>query len=201
MVSNPLPEFVDQDGNHVQIDLELEDETSSDPQWMKKIKYRIGAIVIEFNYLERIADDLILEIMNDRTEDPMVWVFLERMTTYSKFDALFKLYDIFSSYVQFSDELLTQKKLIYSELDDIRVKRNLYVHANWYNTIRGDLVENKPKKIKSGSYGRFRKKISIADIDADIQKAIKVQDNLYDFHEEFIQTFHQAKEMIGHPSL
>lgn len=178
---NPLREYLDQEGNPVPIDIEPDDDYVNDPQWLKKVKHRVGAIIVEFNYLEREIDELILELMNDRHEDETVWVFLESMTSLKKIDALSRIYDI-----GFCRSEMPKELIVFSELDDTRQRRNLYVHANWHNTISGELVERKTKRMKSGGYGRFREKISIDDLDTDLRRICKLHDDLFDLHESIL---------------
>lgn len=191
MVNNPLQEYLNEDGNLVLIDIDLDEEIANDPQWLKKIKYRIGSIVIEFNYLERQVDEAILEIMNERAEDERVWVFLEKMTCSSKFEALSKHYDLFLNYSKPPEDLLSKKKKTFQKMEASRMRRNLYVHANWHNTVKGELVEGKTKRLKSGSYGRFREKVSVDHIDKDIEDIIELQYDLDELHEEIFSNFYK----------
>lgn len=189
MIINPLPEYLDQEGKPILVDIEPDEESAADPQWLKKVKHRVGAIIVEYNYLEREIDDGILEIMNERHEDERVWVFLENMSSSRKIDALSRLYDICSHDSEMPVELQDRKKALFDELDDLRQRRNVYVHANWHNTVSGELVEHRTKRMKSGEYARFRQKISIHDLDNDLNRICKLQDTLYDLHEEILEGF------------
>jgi hypothetical protein len=167
----------------------LDLESLKDPQWLKKVRYRIGYIVMEFNYLERQIDEIILGIMNSRAEDERVWIFLESFSADKKIDTLSKLYDNYFTEVKFDEQFKEKKKILFQTLNEIRVNRNIYIHANWMNEFNGDLVEWKTKKVKSGEYGRVHKRISIADLDEDLNRIMNMQVKLYEFHEEITQKF------------
>lgn len=191
---NPLQDYIDNEGEYKWVEFNLDDVSLKDPYWLKKIKYRIGSIVMEFNYLERSIDDYILEIMNDRCEDERVWIFLENLSSANKIDALSKLYDNYFAFADFNyeEQLKTRKIKLFQSLNEARIKRNIYIHSNWLGEFSGELVEHKTKKLKSGEYGRIHKRITIADLDNDIKLIISLQGELYCFDEDFFISFNQA---------
>jgi len=147
---------------------------------------------MEFNYLEREIDDLILEIMNDRAEDERVWMFMENMSSARKIDILSKLYDNYFYYSKLGKELKVKKSNLFEKLSKIRINRNVYIHSNWLNDSNGEFVEYKTKRLKSGEYGRIHKKISINDLDEDLNLIRWLQDELFEFHEEITEKFYRS---------
>ena len=147
---------------------------------------------MEFNYLEREIDDLILEIINDHAEDEKVWIFLESFSADRKIDALSKLYDTYFAMAKFPKHFKEKKRKLFQSLNEVRINRNIYIHANWLNEFNGDLVEWKTKRLKSGEYGHVHKKISIADLDDDLNRIVNIHEELFEFHEEITQRFYNS---------
>lgn len=149
---------------------------------------------MEFNYLEREIDEIILEIMNDRAEDERVWIFLESLSIDKKIDALSKIYDTYFAMEKFEERFIDKKKSLFQRLNEIRINRNIYIHANWLNEYNGDLVEWKTKRLKSGEYGRVHKKISITDLDEDLMRIKKMQLEINGFHKHIVETFYSISK-------
>ena len=156
------------------------------PKWLQKIKHRVGSIVIEFSALEKEIDEQILDIMNERAEDSRIWVFLENMPASRKIHSLFQIYDRMFEHCDVEESTKTNAKSLNHRISELNTKRNLYVHANWLNTI-GEMVEHRTRRLKIGPYGRIRQKISISEIDADIDTMTKIRHELSEFHYETIQ--------------
>ena len=91
-MNNPLPEFLEDENGFTPIDLFWEEDVSEDPNWMRKVTYRVGQIVVEFNSLEQEIDSCILDWMNERGEDARIWAFIEQMPVSKKINALFTIY-------------------------------------------------------------------------------------------------------------
>ena len=193
MPFNPLPEFYcDDNGDYISVDFDFdfESELSDDPDWLHKIKHRVGSIVIEFNALEKEIEDQILDIMNERAEDSRIWVFLENMPASRKINSLFQIYDRMFEHCDVKDATKATAKDLNQRINTLNSKRNLYVHANWLNTV-DELVEHRTRRLKTGTYGRIRKKITLAEIDADIMAMEKMRFELSEYHYEAVQ------EMLG----
>ncbi len=195
--NNPLPEYRDENGTAVPIEavdidvLYEEGEGYPDEQWYDEIYGLIGRFVVRFNSLEDTVEDLILGELNERAEDARVWVFLERMPTKQKIDALLRLYEVnFNrSELLASNPVRLRATNLKRELERINTQRNLYVHANWLNIATDDqrnlLVEHKTKRTRDGYYGRIRRSITIAEMNADIKAVRDIEEGLYEFDEQF----------------
>ena len=186
MPFNPLPEFLHENGDYVSVDLDIDDDLSSDPKWLQKIKHRVGSIVIEFNALEKEIDEAILDIMNERAEDARIWVFLENMPASRKINSLFQIYDRMFEHCDVPESTKLNAKSLNQRINELNTKRNLYVHASWLNTIN-EMVEHRTRRLRIGTYGRIRRKISISEIDADIDAMEKIRHELSEFHYETVQ--------------
>lgn len=185
---NPLPEFVEDEGRFTYVDFDLDDEeVSHDPNWMRKIRYRVGAIAVEFNALEAEIDYSILDWMNVRAEDERLWVFLESMAASKKIHALFEIYARTFHHCDVAQTTIDAADALKRRLIDANVKRNFYVHANWHNTIN-EHVEHRTRRIPAGGYGRVRRKVTISEIDNDIEAITALRHELGEFHDTTAQT-------------
>lgn len=191
---NPLQDYIDNEGEYKWVEFKLDDESLKDPYWLKKIKYRIGSIVMQFNYLERSIDDYILEIMNEHYEDEKVWIFLENLSSAKKIETLSKLYDSYFAFadINFEEQLKIRKIKLFQSLNEARINRNIYIHSNWLNDYNGQFTEYKTKKLKSGEFGRIHKRITIADLDNDLKLILSLQGELYRFDEDFFISLNEA---------
>ena len=184
---NRLPQFVEDEGQFTYLDFDLVDEEiSADPNWMRKIRYRVGAVAVEFNALEAEIDYSILDWMNVRAEDDRLWVFLESMTASKKIDSLFEIYARTFHHCDVAQATVDAATNLKRRLNEANVKRNFYVHANWHNTIN-EHVEHRTRRIPTGGCGRVRRKVTIAEIDNDIETITQLRHELADFHHETAQ--------------
>lgn len=183
---NPLPEFLEDEGQFTYVDFDLDKEISGDPNWMRKIRHRVGAIAVEFNALEAEIDYSILDWMNIRAEDERLWVFLESMPASKKIRALFEIYARTFHHCEVLQATIDAAADLNRRLSDANAKRNFYVHANWHNTIN-ELVEHRTRKIPSGGYGRVRRKVTIKEIDSDIETFTQLRHELAEFHDTTAQ--------------
>ena len=98
--NNPLSEFIDDNGTLqpvevVDIDFLFEEgDELADEDWFDKIYGLIGHLVVRFNSLEDSVENMILAEFSDRAEDARAWVFMERMSTMQKVDALFRIIEV-----------------------------------------------------------------------------------------------------------
>jgi hypothetical protein len=184
---NTLPEFVEKEGQFTYFDFHLDDEEiSGDPNWMRKIRYRVGAVAVEFNALEAEIDYSILDWMNIRAEDDRLWVFLELMAASKKIHSLFEIYARTFHHCDVAQVTIDAATDLKHRLIGANVKRNFYVHANWHNTIN-EHVEHRTRRIPSGVCGRVRRKITIAEIDSDIETLTQLRHELAEFHDKTAQ--------------
>ena len=72
-MNNPLPEFLEDENGFTPIDLFWEEDVSEDPNWMRKVTYRVGQIVVEFNSLEQEIDSCILDWMGKKRGQEPNW--------------------------------------------------------------------------------------------------------------------------------
>jgi len=186
MPFNLLPEFLHENGEYTRVDLDFEGELSSDPDWLSKVKLRVGSVVVEFNALEKDIEDSILDLMNERGEDSRIWVFLENMPASRKIHALFQIYDRIFEHAKVSARTIGAAKDLKTRILELNSKRNLYVHANWMNTI-DEMVEHRTRRLKSGNYVRVRQRITMSEIDSDINVISNLANEVSEFYYETSQ--------------
>lgn len=170
-MSNIIPDYID-DTNEILYDLEVNNEESLDSNIMKKIKYRLGSLIMNSNYLERVIDSMIIDEFSDDYEDTRIWIAIKDYT----FDKKIKYLEaILLEKMRICDkkENIEEVKNFFKQLDKIRIERNLYVHANWLNCYNQKYFEIKVKECQS-KVCRLRKKITIEDIDTTISAIEKI---------------------------
>ena len=183
---NPIPDYL-QDEDKVIYDIDLEYENTKDESiFFRKLRYRLGDIIIFFNELERTIDECIIEMMTDRGEDPRIWVLMKDFSFEKKTSSLELIYYEMLKYNKTSgDELRRKVESIIKEINTIRNERNIYIHANWLNHSNLEYFESKVKHIKhKNSMLRIRKRISIENIEEVIYKTQTVNENLLELHDE-----------------
>ena len=180
-MNNPLPEFLEDENGFTPIDLFWEEDVSEDPNWMQKVTYRVGQIVVELNSLEQKIDSCILDWMNERGEDARIWAFIEQMPVSKKINALFTIYSRTCEWTDVPKSLVSDARDLKRRITAINVRRNFYVHANWYSTIN-EMVEHKTRQIPNSVYGRVRRKTNLAEFDRDINEIKKLANELSEFH-------------------
>lgn len=183
---NPIPDYL-QDEDKIVYDIDLEYENVKDESiFFRKLRYRLGDVVIFFNELERTIDECIIEMMNDRGEDPRIWILIKDFSFEKKANSLELIYSEILKYNKSTGvELQSKVKNIMKEINEIKTQRNIYIHANWLNHSNLEYFESKVKHIKNqNSLLRVRKKITIQNIEEDIYKIQFVNDQLIELHEE-----------------
>jgi len=179
---NHIPDFI-HDTNEILYDIIVWDEDDIDTNTLKKIKYRLGTLIMLSNYLERQIDEMIVNEFSDDLEDTRIWLAIKDYT----FDKKIKyLESIIIEKVRniHRQELIGNVQFFCKKLDNVRIDRNLYIHANWLNTYNKKYVEIKIKDYKDGVF-RQRKEIKISDIDKTISDIEGLIDSFDDFQESF----------------
>jgi hypothetical protein len=182
---NPLPDYIE-DEKLVLYELDFESERTHTISHFRKIKFRIGTIVILFNALEKLIESCIMEIMNGRGEDARVWILIKDFTFFKKEESLNDLYCENIRALKENDAVLLEKvKLLFTDIKKVRGERNIYVHCNWINSHNLEHFETKVKTIKEESgYFRVRKRITIKNLDDCIKDIENVMIKLEVVHEE-----------------
>ncbi|MEZ4724177.1 MAG: hypothetical protein R2863_05920 [Candidatus Kapaibacterium sp.] len=108
---------------------DIEDEEKAE-KYLDTSLPLIGLIVMYFNGLEKSLDNIICEILTDRTDSTGLIV-LHKMTYSTKVDLFKRFSDDFHSVCDI--EISGYDKLI-SDLKESGRLRNLVVHADWENT-------------------------------------------------------------------
>lgn len=182
---NPLPDYIE-DEDAVLYDVDIPDEGSEgQAQFFRKLRYRIGSIVILANSLERIIENCLLEMMNERAEDPRVWILIQDFNLDKKISRLRSIYvETIRIAHDKNKQLLNSVETVFSRLEEIRKKRNIYIHSNWLNNLNLKHFETKVKEIKSKEgYFRVRKKFTLDDLDTLIEEIEAVTNDLEELHD------------------
>ena len=175
--------MLDDEGKYQAVEFEF-DEDVKILDLMPKIESLIGRFIMRFNSFDRGLNSQIMDEMSERYEDGRVWVFLETFTTRQKIDALFKLFDVKFEDLQIpvDSPLRIAGKDIAKRLRELNAKRNLYVHGDWVDAAPDDdklILHQKTKRLKSGSYGHILCKISLNELEADVEGIIPLADELF----------------------
>ena len=182
---NPLPDYIeDEDSVLYEIDIPAE-EIEGQGLFFRKLRYRIGSIVILVNALERVVEECLLEMMNERAEDSRVWILIQDFNLDKKIGRLKSIYiETIRITRDKNKKLLKNVDSVFSKLDKVRKKRNIYIHSNWLNNYNLKYFETKVKEIKSKEgYFRVRKKFSLEDLDSFIQKIESITNELEELHQ------------------
>jgi hypothetical protein len=188
---NPIPDYL-QDEDKVIYDIDLEYENvKNEGIFFRKLRYRLGDIVIFFNELERTVDECILEMMNDRGEDTRIWVLIKDFSFDKKISSLELIYyEKLKLYDRSGADLKPKVEEIVKEIIKIKNTRNMYIHANWLNHSNLEYFESKVKHIKNkNSVLRVRKKITIENIEEDISQIQLINERLIELHEAIFSLY------------
>jgi hypothetical protein len=182
---NPLPDYIE-DEDSVLYEIDIPDENfQGQGLFFRKLRYRIGSIVILTNALERVVEDCLLEMMNERAEDPRVWILIQDFNLDKKINRLKSIYvETIRIAHDKNSALLSNVQAVFSKLDETRRKRNIYVHSNWLNNYNLKYFETKVKEIKrKEGFFRVRKTFALEDLDSFIQEIELVTNDLEELHE------------------
>ncbi len=188
---NPIPDYL-QDEDKVIYDIDLEYNNVKDESiFFRKLRYRLGDIVIFFNEFERTFDECILEMMNDRGEDTRIWVLIKDFSFDKKISSLELIYyEKLKFYDRSETDLKPKVDEIVKDIIKIKNTRNMYVHANWLNHSNLEYFESKVKHVKhKNSVLRVRKKITIENIEEDIYQIQLINERLNELHEEIFSLY------------
>jgi hypothetical protein len=182
---NPLPSYIeDEDIILYEIDIP-EKDNEGQSRFFRKLRYRIGSIVILTNAFERIVEDCLLEMMNERAEDPRIWILIQDFTLEKKINRLKSIYIETVRLLQKDRTLLEKINILFSKLEEIRRKRNIFIHSNWLNSLNLNYFESRVREIKKkDGYFRVRKKIELTDLESFITEIEDATNDLEDLHYE-----------------
>lgn len=170
MILNPLREYDEDSKEELKYDIEINEVSEKERSlFYRKLQYRLGEIVVLFNYFERIIDECIINVMNERAEDERIWILIKDNNVDKKIKTLSELY-ISRMRITNNYTLLEKHKLLFNRIEEIRIKRNIFIHSNWLNDNNLEYFEVKVKKINEKmGYMRVNKKIEIKDLEIYIE--------------------------------
>ena len=182
---NPLPDYIE-DEDTVLYEIDMPDEgVEGQAQFFRKLRYRIGSIVILTNALERVVEECLLEMMNERAEDSRIWILIQDFTLDKKISRLKSIYVETVRLAQKDRTLIEKIDRLFSRLEDIRKKRNIYIHSNWLNSLNLKYFETRVKEIKKKEgYFRVRKKIELSDLESFISQIEVATNDLEELHDK-----------------
>ena len=124
-------------------------------------------------------------MMNERAEDPRVWILIQDFMLDKKITRLKSIYVETIRMVHNKDSaLLKNVDAVFSRLEEARKKRNIYIHSNWLNNLNLKYFETKVKEIKSKEgYFRVRKSITLEHLDSFIEEVETVTNDLGELHD------------------
>ena len=185
---NPLPDYIEEEDS-ILYEVDIPDEDIEGKElFFRKLRYRIGSIVILANALERVVEDCLLEMMNERAEDSRVWILIQDFNLDKKINRLKSIYvEIIRIVYDKNNTLLKNVEDVFSKLEDVRKKRNIYIHSNWLNNLNLKYFETKVREIKTKEgYFRVRKKFTLEDLDSFIEEIESVMRDLENLHETIL---------------
>jgi hypothetical protein len=186
MIINRLHEYIEDDGT-ILYEVDSSNLRCREAYlFFRKLRTRLGNIIILFNSLERLIEECILEMMNDRAEDSTVWILMLDLNIDKKIQKLYAIYiERIRLFHKNNDALLKKVKSYFDDLNAIRIKRNIYIHSNYLNSLDYKYFENKVKEVKHlHGYFRIRKKITIDDLDLLIRQIKKISYRLEILHDK-----------------
>lgn len=184
MILNPLHEYCEDSKEETKYDIELEDiSEKARSLFYRKLHYRLGEIVVLFNYFERLIDECIINTMNERSEDERVWILIRDYNIDKKIKTLSELYiNVMRTNNNYS--LLEEHKLLFKRIENIRIQRNTFIHSNWLNDNNLEYFELKVKKINElKGYMRVNKKIQLKDLEVYIETLVLLFSDLEKYDE------------------
>ncbi len=165
-------------------------------EFLNQLAFHIGWIIIEFNSLENSINWYIKEMLSDcESRDETVFLFLSSMTISQKVDLLIRLYGqwIFRDYKLI--ELREQLKKFEFRLKDAIQKRNKYVHGNWSEVYKGNVVKVKTEAKKDGVYHTFQK-FEEEDMNEDFQLIESLHNEIDELDYAFHNKMHNNSNFI-----
>ena len=109
---------------------EIENEEEVEKFVESSILPSIGYVVMYFNALEKALDNIICQLISDRTDSPGL-IIIHKMTYSSKVDLFKRFCDDLHSSIDLSIESYDE---LINDLKESGRLRNLVVHAGWENT-------------------------------------------------------------------
>ncbi|MCX6164371.1 MAG: hypothetical protein NTU73_05840 [Ignavibacteriae bacterium] len=143
-----------------------------------KIIYEIGNLVVNFQVLERIICNTIGLFLDYYSNDESSNIMTSDINFRLLLDKLYALFII--NFPEESDNKETLKSLI-KEANEVAVKRNKYVHANYF-LLRSIVIYDKKTTRGNNGFKRESKKIDseeISKVILDIKELIGKFDNFY----------------------
>jgi hypothetical protein len=180
MIINHLTEYIEDTKEEIEyFDFEYDDIPEKERSlFFRKLQYRLGVLIVVFNYLERLIEECILDFVNSRGEDTRIWILIKDFNLDKKIKALKELY-LEGIRITGKKENKDKVNELFNEIDSIRIKRNTFIHSNWLNTINLKYFEVKIKKVDEiKGYMRTRKHLKIEDIESLISNIEGVIDKL-----------------------
>jgi hypothetical protein len=165
-------------------------------EFLNQLAFHIGWIVIEFNSLEDSINWYIKEMLSDcESKDETVYLFLSSMTIGQKVDLLIRLYGqwVFREYELI--ELREKLKTLEFRLKDAIQKRNKYVHGNWSEVYKGNVIKVKTEAKKDGVYHTFQK-FDEEDMNEDFQLIESLHQEIDEFDDAFNNKMHHYSDFI-----
>ena len=140
----------------------------------------IGEIVLEFNYLEGVLDDIIIEVLMHPSSG-FGHVVISKMSFSQKIDLFKNLYTQVCVSIGDSAFVETINKVAI-RLQETAENRNRVIHARWFDANKDFFVRTKTGTDKKGVYGLYIKvnKTILNKYLSDIRKLQKSFDNLYE---------------------
>ena len=186
---NPLPEYCEEIENIEDIiyDVDLIDVSEKEEVFFKELAEKIGTIIICFNALERDIDECLLELMNDRCEDPKIWILIKDFSFDKKTTCLKQIYAEMLNHIDNTTDLSSKINILFNKITELKVFRNLIAHCNWVNHSNLNYFETKVKFVSSkNKVCRIRKELTLHDLDNSIEKMNTTRDELYELNTEII---------------
>ena len=184
---NPLPEYLE-DTEKIVYEVDVVDYVpKGQAKFYKQLKEKIGMLVISFNTLVSEIDDYLLESMNERGEDPRIWILIKDFSFEKKVNCLKDIYiQILNPEEKDSNqEILTRINATFLKIHEVKNFRNLIVHCNWSNHMNLKHFVTGVKLVKKEkSILRVRKQIKLEDFDTSIDTIISLMAELSDLHSE-----------------
>lgn len=184
---NPLPEYYE-DTDKIVYDVDIIDYIpKGQAKFFKQLKEKIGMLVISFNTLESEIEDRLLESLNERAEDPRMWLLIRDFTFDKKVSSLKEIYiQIFQPENEKSAKNVIAKiDAVFKKIYDVKNFRNLISHCNWGNHTDLKYFVTGVKLVKKhNSILRIRKEIKLADFDTTIDTIIGLMAELEDLHSD-----------------
>jgi hypothetical protein len=179
MIINHLIEYIEDTKEITSYDFEYDDIPEKERSiFFRKLQYRLGALIVVFNYLERLIEECILDFINNRGEDTRIWILIKDYNLDKKIKVLKELY-FEKIRITGKDESKENVYKLFNRIETIRISRNIFIHSNWLNDINLKYFEVKVKKVDEKiGYARARRHLRIDEIELLISDVEEVIDEL-----------------------